>query len=67
MQDLTEKCSIITGASSGIGKYTSILFYQLGSDLAIVGRDESALDETIKECLSLKNKISINDFDILKV
>jgi NAD(P)-dependent dehydrogenase (short-subunit alcohol dehydrogenase family) len=50
MISLANKVSIVTGASSGIGRATAILFSQLGSKLAIVGRDESALDETIAQC-----------------
>ena len=50
MLSLANKISIITGASSGIGKATAILFSQLGSKLVLVGRDESALDQTIEMC-----------------
>ncbi|RNA22148.1 3-oxoacyl-[acyl-carrier- ] reductase -like [Brachionus plicatilis] len=58
MLTLVNKTSIITGASSGIGKATAILFSQLGSKLVLVGRDESALDQTITLCNpELKNDI----------
>lgn len=50
MLSLKNKASIITGASSGIGKATAILFSKLGSDLVILGRDEKALDDTISKC-----------------
>ncbi|CAF0705965.1 unnamed protein product [Brachionus calyciflorus] len=61
MLTLKNKISIITGASSGIGKATAILFSNLGSKLVLVGRDEKALDETISQCNpEIKN-------DILKV
>ncbi|CAF0705968.1 unnamed protein product [Brachionus calyciflorus] len=56
MLNLNNKVSIITGASSGIGKATAILFSKLGSDLVILGRDEKALDETISKC-NTKTKI----------
>ncbi len=59
MLDLSNKISIITGASSGIGRATAILFSQLGSRLALVGRDEKSLDETIKTCS--------NQADIVKI
>ncbi|CAF1119220.1 unnamed protein product, partial [Brachionus calyciflorus] len=52
MISLIEKVSIITGASSGIGRGTAIFFSNLGSKLVITGRDEHALDETISKCCS---------------
>lgn len=50
MISLSNKISIITGASSGIGQATAILFSKLGAKLVIVGRNEEALNETIKSC-----------------
>lgn len=50
MLKLNNKISIITGASSGIGRGTAIVFSKLGSKLTLVGRDEKALDETIRLC-----------------
>ncbi len=50
MFNLMNKISIITGASSGIGRETAILFSKLGSKLTLVGRNESELDTTIYEC-----------------
>lgn len=52
MNTLHNKISIITGASSGIGRATAILFSKLGSKLVLVGRDEKALDETIQSCVT---------------
>lgn len=42
--------AIITGASSGIGRATAVLFSNLGAKLVITGRDSNALDETIEAC-----------------
>jgi NADP-dependent 3-hydroxy acid dehydrogenase YdfG len=39
-----------SGASSGIGRATAILFSNLGSKLVLVGRDENELDQTIQSC-----------------
>lgn len=50
MINLSNKISIITGASSGIGRATAVLFSKLGSKLVLVGRDSTALDETIGLC-----------------
>lgn len=61
MLTLANKISIITGASSGIGKATAILFSQLGSKFVLVGRYEAALDNTITLCNQELKK------DIIKV
>jgi NAD(P)-dependent dehydrogenase (short-subunit alcohol dehydrogenase family) len=46
--NLINKKILITGASSGIGRATSILCSQLGADLIITGRDENRLTETFR-------------------
>ena len=61
MLSLINKVSIITGASSGIGRETAILFSKLGSKLVLVARDETALDSTIQSCEAK------NSNDIIKV
>lgn len=48
--NLNNKISIITGASSGIGRATAVLFSKLGSSLVLIGRSEEALNETITSC-----------------
>lgn len=47
MFELTDKVIIITGASSGIGRACAIRCSQQGAKLAILGRDEERLLETI--------------------
>ncbi|CAL8096445.1 unnamed protein product [Calicophoron daubneyi] len=49
---LAEKVALITGASSGIGRATAILFSRLGSRIALIGRDENRLKETLSACSS---------------
>ena len=39
-----------TGASSGIGQGTAILFSKLGAKLAITGRNDANLNKTADEC-----------------
>lgn len=57
MISLKGNASIVTGASSGIGKATAILFSKLGSDLVVLGRDETALDDTLSKCESKVIKV----------
>ena len=63
MVNLENKVSIITGASSGIGQATAVLFSNLGSKLVLSGRDEKALDATIELCNQKMN----NSDCILKI
>jgi NAD(P)-dependent dehydrogenase (short-subunit alcohol dehydrogenase family) len=45
---LNNKVVLITGAGSGIGRATAILFAQEGAKVALVGRTASKLEETAK-------------------
>ena len=47
---LSGKVAIITGASSGIGKSTALLFASEGCDLVITARREELLKEVKNEC-----------------
>ncbi|XP_028313704.1 uncharacterized protein LOC114469962 [Gouania willdenowi] len=47
---LRGKVTLITGASSGIGAGTSVLFAKLGALLALNGRDVENLQKVAKEC-----------------
>jgi len=51
MYDLNGKVTLITGASSGIGAATAVLFARLGAKLAITGRNEANLQRTSDECV----------------
>ena len=44
---LKQPCAIVTGASSGIGRQTSILLASEGYHLALVARDQNKLDQTV--------------------
>lgn len=46
--DLQGRTILVTGASSGIGRETSVLLSQLGARLVLVARDRERLKETAK-------------------
>jgi NAD(P)-dependent dehydrogenase (short-subunit alcohol dehydrogenase family) len=45
--DLTGRCILITGASSGLGRATAMLMSQLGARLLLLGRNEERLQQTL--------------------
>jgi NAD(P)-dependent dehydrogenase (short-subunit alcohol dehydrogenase family) len=47
MFDLTGKAALVTGASRGIGRNVAICLAQAGADVAAVGRDQTALAESV--------------------
>lgn len=50
MSSLRGKVALITGASSGIGAGTSVLFAKLGALLALNGRDVDNLHKVARQC-----------------
>jgi 3-oxoacyl-[acyl-carrier protein] reductase len=48
--NLAGKTALITGASRGIGRAIAIEFARCGADVALVGRDSGALEETSAAC-----------------
>jgi gluconate 5-dehydrogenase len=54
--DLTDKTIIVTGSSRGIGKAVCMTLAQLGADVVVAGRDETAIHETADEDPSGKAK-----------
>lgn len=60
MVSLKDKNILITGASSGIGKATAILFSELGANVIITARNEGKLDETYKALNHSIHHLKIN-------
>lgn len=48
--NFTEKVVIVTGASSGIGAASAVLFAKYGAKLTLIGRDEERLKVTSDRC-----------------
>ncbi|KAK7003772.1 3-oxoacyl-[acyl-carrier-protein] reductase FabG [Biomphalaria glabrata] len=49
-KDFKDKVVVITGASSGIGECTAILFAQHGANVVLCGRDEQKLSSALQKC-----------------
>ena len=48
------KVAVVTGASRGIGRAVAVELTKQGADLALIGRDPTALDETAAACRSAR-------------
>ncbi|WP_130734184.1 3-ketoacyl-ACP reductase [Flavobacterium sp. J27] len=64
MTTLKGKKAIITGGSRGLGKATAIAFAKEGIDVAITGRNEKKLQETVEELQQFGIKASYAVFDV---
>lgn len=62
--ELKNKKAIITGGSRGLGKATAIAFAKLGIDVAITGRNEEKLKETVSEIKNLGVDAFYEVFDV---
>jgi 3-oxoacyl-[acyl-carrier protein] reductase len=62
--ELKNKKAIITGGSRGLGKATAIAFAKLGIDVAITGRNEKKLIETVSELKALGVNAFYEIFDV---
>ena len=50
---------LLTGASSGIGAATAVLFAKLGAHLSLTGRNETNLNKVAEECQQHGAKVSV--------
>ncbi|AXO81748.1 3-ketoacyl-ACP reductase [Olleya aquimaris] len=64
MSSLRNKKAIITGGGKGLGKATAIAFAKEGIDVAITGRTESTLKETVTELETYGVKATYSIFDV---
>lgn len=64
MHKLKGKKAIITGASRGLGKATALAFAKEGIDVAVTGRNEERLKETVAELEQFGVKAIYSVFDV---
>jgi 3-oxoacyl-[acyl-carrier protein] reductase len=64
MENLKGKKAIITGGGKGLGKATALAFAKEGIDVAITGRNEQNLIETVAELSSFGVKAIYATFDV---
>jgi 3-oxoacyl-[acyl-carrier protein] reductase len=64
MSNLKNKKAIITGGGRGLGKATAIAFAKEGIDVAITGRNEKVLKETVAELEAYGVKAMYSVFDV---
>jgi len=61
---MKNKKAIITGGSRGLGKATAIAFAKEGFDIAITGRNEKVLKETVSELETFGIRAIYSAFDV---
>ena len=64
MENLKGKKAIITGGGKGLGKATALAFAKEGIDVAITGRNEKQLQETVAELKALGVNATYATFDV---
>ena len=64
MTELKNRKAIITGGGRGLGKATAIAFAKEGIDVAITGRNEAVLKETVAELKALGINAIYAAFDV---
>jgi len=62
---LENKTIIVTGASSGIGRESAIIFSKLGAKVILIGRNTERLNATLKDLEGANH--SIYEFDLTKL
>lgn len=64
MSDMKGKVALITGASSGIGRATALLFVEKGVSVVVAARRQEELDALVKEIESKGGKASAIKTDV---
>jgi 3-oxoacyl-[acyl-carrier protein] reductase len=64
MEKLTGKKAIVTGGSRGLGKAVALALAAEGVDVAITGRDEKTVKETVKELEGKGIRAASSVFDV---
>jgi len=64
MRDLTERISIVTGASSGIGRATAIALARAGANVVLAARRESLLQEVAEGIRALGREALVFPMDV---
>lgn len=64
MKSLQNKIAIVTGASQGIGKATSIELAKNGAHIALISRNKSALEEVAEEIQSFGREAIVIPTDV---
>ncbi|WP_179376216.1 3-ketoacyl-ACP reductase [Winogradskyella wichelsiae] len=64
MTELKNKKALITGGGRGLGKATALAFAKEGIDVAITGRNEAVLKETVSEIKALGVNAIYSVFDV---
>ncbi len=60
--ELKNKIIVITGAGSGIGKETALLFLEHGASVVLADMNETSLEETFEIIKQKKMSLSIIGF-----
>ena len=56
---LKDRIAVITGAGSGIGRASALLFAAEGAFVAVVDRDSTGMAETIKAIRDVKDVMNV--------
>ncbi|MBD2464541.1 SDR family oxidoreductase [Oscillatoria sp. FACHB-1407] len=64
---LTNRCTLITGASSGIGRETALAFAEAGANLVLIGRSADRLEEVATKARQQGVEVNTYSLDLAQV